>query len=239
MPLSTGLLAYYYPPEKQAGLMGLSAAMNQMGGVVATLLAGLLAGIQWNYAFLVYLLGLIAAVMVLLFLPNERLSGGSRPSLGLLKRFHPSVVGMFLVMVLFFIYPTRFAMSAQAGTDLSNNAITFIMVGLDMVAFLVGLVFGKVMENFRYGIKYMAPIGFMLGYYLLSMGSSLPLLLAGSVAIGIANGVGAILEYDCIFEGGAHSGIYRNAAAFRRALFRTVLISSYRYAAVSSAIRGN
>lgn len=76
MPLSTGLLAYYFPPEKQAGLMGLSAAMNQMGGVVATLLAGLLAGIQWNYAFLVYLLGLIAAVMVLLFLPNERLSGG-------------------------------------------------------------------------------------------------------------------------------------------------------------------
>ena len=36
MPLSTGLLAYYFPPEKQAGLMGLSAAMNQMGGVVAT-----------------------------------------------------------------------------------------------------------------------------------------------------------------------------------------------------------
>ena len=39
MPLSTGLLSYYYPPEQQAKLMGLSAAMNQMGGVVATLLA--------------------------------------------------------------------------------------------------------------------------------------------------------------------------------------------------------
>ncbi len=34
MPLSTGLLAYYFPPERQASLMGLSAAMNQMGGVV-------------------------------------------------------------------------------------------------------------------------------------------------------------------------------------------------------------
>ena len=56
MPLSTGLLAYYFPPERQASLMGLSAAMNQMGGVVATLLAGLLANIEWNYAFLVYLL---------------------------------------------------------------------------------------------------------------------------------------------------------------------------------------
>ena len=51
MPLSTGLLAFYFPPEEQARLMGLSAAMNQMGGVVATLLAGLLATIEWNYAF--------------------------------------------------------------------------------------------------------------------------------------------------------------------------------------------
>lgn len=190
MPLSTGLLAYYFPPERQASLMGLSAAMNQMGGVVATLLAGLLANIEWNYAFLVYLLGLVAVVLVLLYLPDERLKGGKGPSLGLLKRFHPSVVGMFLVMILFFIYPTRFALSAHAGTGLSNNAITFIMVGLDVVAFLVGLVFGKLMQGFRYGMKYVAPAGFIAGYLLLSLGSDLPLLLAGSAVIGIANGIG-------------------------------------------------
>jgi len=190
MPLSTGLLAYYFPPERQASLMGLSAAMNQMGGVVATLLAGLLANIEWNYAFLVYLLGLVAVVLVLLYLPDERLKGGSGPSLGLMKRFHPSVAGMFLVMILFFIYPTRFALSAHAGTGLSNNAITFIMVGLDVVAFLVGLVFGKLMQGFRYGMKYVAPAGFIAGYLLLSLGSDLPLLLAGSAVIGIANGIG-------------------------------------------------
>ena len=190
MPLSTGLLAYYFPPEKQAGLMGLSTAMNQMGGVVATLLAGLLANISWNYAFLVYLLGLCAVMMVVAFLPNERLSGGHGPSLKLLRRFHPSVVGMFLVMTLFFIYPTRFALSAHAGTDLSNNAITYIMVGLDVVAFLIGLVFGRLMQGFRYGMKYVAPVGFIAGYALLSAGSSLPWLLAGSAVIGIANGIG-------------------------------------------------
>ena len=190
MPLSTGLLAYYFPPERQAGLMGLAAAMNQMGGVVATLLAGLLANIAWNYAFLVYLLGLLAVVLVLRYLPNERLKGGSGPSLSLLKRFHPSVVGMFLVMILFFIYPTRFAISAHAGTDLSNNAITLIMVGLDVVAFLIGMVFGKLMQGFRHGMKYLPPVGFIVGYLLLSLGSSLSLLLAGSAFIGIANGIG-------------------------------------------------
>ena len=50
MPLSTGLLSYYFPPEEQGRLMGLSAAMNQMGGVVATLLAGVLATVSWRCA---------------------------------------------------------------------------------------------------------------------------------------------------------------------------------------------
>lgn len=188
MPLSTGLLAYYFPPEEQAGLMGLSAAMNQMGGVVATFLAGMLAGISWNYAFLVYLMGLIAIILVAAFLPNERLSGRGGVSLSLLKRFHPSVVGMFLVMILFFIYPTNFALTAS-GT-LSEMGVTLTMVGLDVVAFLVGLCFGFLMKRFAAQMKYIAPLGFAAGYLCLAVGDSLVWLLLGSAFIGIANGIG-------------------------------------------------
>ena len=169
-------------------LLGVSVGMIMP--LSTGLLAGLLANISWNYAFLVYLLGLIAVVLVVLFLPNERLKGGKGPSLSLLKRFHPSVVGMILVMILFFIYPTRFALSAHCGTTLSNNAITLIMVGLDVVAFLIGLAFGSMMNSFRHGMKYVAPAGFIAGFLLLSMGSGLPLLLGGSALIGFANGVG-------------------------------------------------
>lgn len=188
MPLSTGLLAHYYPPQEQASLMGLSAAMNQMGGVVATFLAGMLSGISWNCAFLVYLLGLIAVILVALFLPNERLSGGSGISLWLLKRFHPSVVGMFLVMILFFIYPTNFALSASG--VLSGTGVTLVMVGLDVVALLVGLSFGALMHGCSRVMKYLAPLGFMTGYLCLASGGSLTLLLGGSALIGIANGIG-------------------------------------------------
>lgn len=188
MPLSTGLLAYYFPPEEQASLMGLSAAMNQMGGVIATFLAGMLAGISWNYAFLVYLLGLVAIVMVAMFLPNERLQGRGGISLSLLKRFHPSVTGMLLVMILFFIYPTNFALTAS-GT-LSETGVTLTMVGLDVVAFLIGLCFGGLMKRFASSIKYAAPLGFVAGYTCLAACGGITCLLAGSVLIGIANGIG-------------------------------------------------
>ena len=162
MPLSTGLLAYYFPPSELARLMGLSAAMNQMGGVVATLLAGLLAVVEWNYAFLVYILGLIALVMVLAWLPNEQLSSHDKQGNAFeprhLLKFHPSVIGMLLLMMIFFIFPTNFAIITSEQTSFSNHVITIIMVGLDMVAFFVGLGFGRLMKAFRTVIKYFAPL---------------------------------------------------------------------------------
>ena len=135
-----------------------------------------------------YLLGLIAVILVAAFLPNERLSGRGGVSLSLLRRFHPSVVGMFLVMVLFFIYPTNFALTASE--TLSEMSVTLVMVGLDVVAFLVGLVFGALMKHFAAQMKYVAPLGFAAGYLCLAVGDGLVWLLAGSVLIGIANGIG-------------------------------------------------
>jgi len=232
MPLSTGLLAYYFPPEEQARLMGLSAAMNQMGGVVATLLAGLLATIEWNYAFLVYLMGLIAVMMVWLWLPDEQLGSANKRGipfqprqllkltssssvttrqfeqarlLSLLKTFHPSVVGMLQLMMIFFIFPTNFSIIARQQTALSTEAITMIMVGLDVVAFFVGLVFGQLMHTFRRPIKYFAPSFFLLGYaaYLVP---SIVMILVGSVFIGIANGVGVpYLNTIASIKGGRNS----------------------------------
>ncbi|MBQ8127258.1 MAG: MFS transporter [Prevotella sp.] len=209
MPLSTGLLAYYFPPEEQARLMGLSAAMNQMGGVVATLLAGLLATISWNDAFLVYLLGLTALVMVWLWLPDEQLGSANKRGVPFqprqLLKFHPSVVGMLLLMTIFFIFPTNFAIVASQQQGLSTGVITAVMVGLDVVAFFVGLGFGSLMNRFRRSVKYFAPLLFLLGYaaYLVP---TVAMAVVGSAMIGMANGVGVpYLNTIASIKGGKNS----------------------------------
>ena len=209
MPLSTGLLAFYFPPEEQASLMGLSAAMNQMGGVVATLLAGLLATVEWNYAFLVYLLGLIALLMVWLWLPDEQWGSANKRGVPFqprqLLKFHPSVIGMLLLMMIFFIFPTNFAVVASSRLGLSTGLITIIMVGLDVVAFFIGMVFGDVMNHFRQSVKYFAPVFFLIGYaaYLIP---SVPMLIVGSAFIGMANGVGVpYLNTIASIKGGKNS----------------------------------
>ncbi len=190
MPLSTGLLAFYFPPEEQGRLMGLSAAMNQMGGVVATLLAGVLAAVEWRYAFLVYLAGLVAAVLVVLLLPNERLAArGIRLKISTLTRFHPSVTAMLFIMLLFFVYPTNFALTARE-QGVGTLATTLVMVGLDVVAFVVGLAFGWLMRHLPRQMKYVAPLFFLSGYAVLAFMPGMGGMVLGSALIGLANGAG-------------------------------------------------
>ena len=210
MPLSTGLLAYYYPPEQQAHLMGLSAAMNQMGGVVATLLAGLLSAIGWRWAFLVYLLGLIAVIMVALYLPDDHLGSANKRGIPFqprqLLKFHPSVNGMLLLMMIFFIYPTNFAITAEEQAGLSLTTTTLIMVGLDLVAFFAGMAFGQLMNIFREPMKYIAPVFFLIGYLFFAVAHSIMPLLIGAVFTGIANGVGVpYLNTIASIKGGRNS----------------------------------
>lgn len=189
MPLSTGLLFFYFPPKEQAKLMGLAGAMSQMGGVIATMLAGLLANIAWNYAFLVYLLGLIALILVLAYLPNDRITASGNISIKSLSKFHPSVTGMLFVMVIFFIFPTNFAIISSQTTNLSSDEITIIMVGLDLVAVFMGLLFGKIMNVMPKIMKYFAPLLFMFGYICYAYGVSSAYLIVGSLLIGMANGI--------------------------------------------------
>ncbi len=191
MPLSTGLLAFYYPPEKQPELMGEAAAMNQLGGVVATLLAGLLATVSWKLSFLVYLFGLISFVLVILRLPNDKLvSDNVRKPLKILLTYRSPVVGMLFIMMIFFVFPSNYAIIAAKQGLFSEKEITFIMVAYDIVAFFVGLKFGTIMKVCRSYMKYIAPVLFFLSYLLFASSPSLIATLIALILGGIANGVG-------------------------------------------------
>ncbi len=71
MPLSTGLISYYFEPDEQGTLLGYSSSMMSVGATVATTAAGYLVHISWRYSFFVYGFAIISFVLVLIFLPNE------------------------------------------------------------------------------------------------------------------------------------------------------------------------
>lgn len=195
MPLSTGLLTYYFPPERREGLMGLSSAANQLGGVVATVLAGVLANISWRLSFAVYLMGLISIVLCLVFMPNDRIRGGARSSeparLGdVWCRNWTHVVCIFLLMTIFFIYPANFAIVTAAEGAVPMSLCAVIMAGCDLIAFGGGLAFVWVKRISGSFAGLVAPALFLLGYCLLAFVGGWVGTIAGSALIGFSNGVG-------------------------------------------------
>lgn len=191
MPLSTGLLTFYYDSDRTEKLMGYSSAMNQIGGAIATLLSGLLAGISWRASFLVYGLGLISIVLCLIFLPNDRIDAEeSSLSFKTFKENLSSIVSMFLLMVTFFIYPANFAITIAAEEIIPQNFIAVIMAGMDAVAFCGGLLFVHIKRIMRTKIRFMAPVLFIAGYLMLTFIGGWTGALLGPLCIGFANGEG-------------------------------------------------
>lgn len=192
MPMSTGLLAFYYTRDKQDRLMGYSSAMNQMGGVAATLIAGMLARISWRLSFLVYLMGLISIVLCILFLPDEKLVSEEthEKKKGVFREYYTFVIAMFLLMFTFFVYPTDFAIETAGEGTVSAGLIAVIMAGADLVAFAGGLLFVHIRKCLGELTKYAAPLLFLAGYVLLAFFEGWTGILAGSACIGFANGIG-------------------------------------------------
>ena len=191
MPMSTGLLTFYYTRDKQDRLMGYSSAMNQLGGAVATLFSGMLSGISWRASFLVYLLGLISIVLCLAFLPNERIGSreGGRTK-GVFGEYYPFIVAMFFLMLTFFVFPAEFAIETAKEGIIGHGYVTIIMAGMDIVAFLGGLSFVHVNAWLGEKTKFVAPLMFFIGYLLLELVGGWAGALGGSLFIGFANGLG-------------------------------------------------
>jgi MFS family permease len=215
MPLSTGLISFYFTKDKQDALMGMSSAMNMMGGVVATLIAGALAQLSWRAAFLVYLMGLISVILALLWMPNERIFDPkeAKKEEGVFKKYNVFIIAMFLLMVSFFIYPANFAMETARSGIIPQQLIAVIMALMDIFGFFGGMAFAGIKRRMRKQTRFVAPALFLIGYVLLALpsmtgftsdaasaasASAAPaamilaraVTLAGSFLVGFANGAG-------------------------------------------------
>lgn len=63
IPLSTGFIAEFFVGKYRTAQLGISSAITNFSLVVATLVAGWLAGIDWHLPFVVYLLPVFALIM--------------------------------------------------------------------------------------------------------------------------------------------------------------------------------
>lgn len=190
MPLSTGLLAYYFDRNEQQKLLGYSAAMNNLGGVIATMASGFLTAISWRYSFAVYLIGAIVAVLVLVYLPKDRLSGNnSKVTKEDIKTISPYMICIFLLMLAYMSMPTNFAMVARGQNIVSDQSLGILMSVNSIVALFFGFILTSTLKLFKQASKYVAFFMLLSGLGCLSIMHSLPIAILGMSLIGIGMGM--------------------------------------------------
>lgn len=192
MPMSTGLISYYFTRDKQDMLMGYSSAMNMLGGVMATLIAGILALVSWRLSFLVYLMGIFCIIVVVLWMPDEKIveENTKAKEKGVFIRYFPYIAAMFILMVVFYNYPANFALEVANSNAFASELVPIIMALMDACGFIGGLLYPKLKSHMGKSSKYIAPVLFLLGYISLQFVGGFVGSVLGSFVIGAANGIG-------------------------------------------------
>ncbi|QMV13889.1 MFS transporter [Vibrio spartinae] len=190
MPLSTGLIAFYFDKKEQSKLMGYSSAMNNLGGIIATVLSGYLVALNWRYSFFIYLVGIVVLILVIIFLPKTEIRKSSTTiDIDEIKKISPYVICMFITMIIFYTVPSNFAIVMSNEQLVPTSFIGLLMAVQTIVSFVVGMTLSILLKRFHRYSKFLGSGVLTIGLYCLSMTSNILLVISGLAAIGIGLGI--------------------------------------------------
>ncbi len=212
---TSSLIVSYYDGITRARVLGYQAAAMGLGVVILEVAGGLLAGISWRAAFLIYLLGVVIFAGILVTMkepvrPNvgkRREASGesgaaSDESVGALYETFPATpllmayITLFMGNLLFFLMPTKFpyliAHMDAARIMGENTALTAgIFLGISGCASaLLGIFYGRIAWRFhRYTILTISLLGFGTGLCCLGFATSLVTVAFAVIMIGVGEGL--------------------------------------------------
>lgn len=201
MPMSVGLLSYFFAKEEQHKLNGYIVILTSVISIVSMVLVGWLAAISWRLVFFVYLFGLPCIWLTIRYIPATVLkSAQNRVSLGLIKKIWPYAVGIFVMMILYFSMLNNFSMIATQEGSIAPAYIGAVMSVQTVASLLTGVYMDRLKRLFGAGVKYAIWIFALGGLTLLCFPSNVLVMSVGlaSFGIGLAMGVGMFNSQACV-----------------------------------------
>ena len=196
MPLSTGFLTMLFDKKEQSKLMGYSSAMNNLGGIIATSLSGVLVAINWRFSFYIYFMGLIVLILIIKNLPNVNFHESPKEPKNHrslekeeIKAILPYAFSAFLVMLVFYALPANFSMIVSK-TGLFPIAFVGVVLSVqNIIAFLAGMGLSGILKRMGKSTPHVSSMILAVGFLLESMSSSVIATFGGLIFIGFGLGV--------------------------------------------------
>lgn len=199
------LVSGCFEGEERNRVMGMATGMLQIGRVVATLVGGVLADLQWYYVYILFLLVLVPMVAGCLFLPKQmpyaaaQQQSGQKGWYNLPQMVRLSAVG-FAFAALYYVVNTHASLYIE-GYQLGSASDTGVITAVgSVIAGIISTLFAwiqKYTRNFTMAVA----LGVMGAFYLVgSVWVSMP----GVTLCVLGASLGMGLFSPCLMLGFAH-----------------------------------
>ena len=173
-PLSTDLIKEAYPPAQHGSVMGVQAAIAGVGGMLFSFLGSRLSVINWNYAYIAYLLIVPALLCVAILPANVPKKGEKKPVLGTISHLM-----LFYVLSGFFLGTFTYAFQTNVSLFIIQKSLGNVGTAGSLVtmfsasSILGGLLTGRCIKVCRSFTQALCMGVYAIGLLLLQKSSSL------------------------------------------------------------------
>lgn len=141
IPLTRGIIADFFTGDERVKMMGYSSAFNNLGGIIATVLAGVLTVYGWRYPFLVYILAVVVLLLVLFYLPEQDIPPKATHKIHINKEVWKLGITHYMMIITFYAVPSGLGYFVSSN-DLGSGFATGLLISIvTLCSFFLGLVF--------------------------------------------------------------------------------------------------
>ena len=191
VPLASSLISDFYTGKECAKMVGYSSFTSYFGAAFAPILASWIGNGKWQNTFYIYITALFVLLFTMVCIPNKQKQRGhsetgSRTKLNFMI-FLLAFTGC-LLYVIFYLIPTdiSFLIAKIPATNPSHAAM---LLAIEIIAAAsAGVIFSHLTRNLD---KRAFPLGFglmALGFYIVYITTSFPILILGMIIIGLGIG---------------------------------------------------
>lgn len=190
MPLSIGLVFLLLEKNEHSKFMGLQGFFNNLGGMFAMSVSGILGSFDYRFGFLVYLVALIVGILIVFALPNIFFKSQERDfSFQVVKKIALLLLCGFLAMAIFFILPSDFALVASTKHFINERYIGILLAITSFGGMLSGLLFGKLLVFLKNFLPILGGFLYIIAFLILYDFANVYAVVSGIFVIGFTLGI--------------------------------------------------
>lgn len=200
IPFSTGLIVDYFTGDRRVAQLGYSSAINNLTLVVATVVTGYLANVNWHLPFLVYTLPGISLVLSF-FLKRQR--SGPEPAQSIQLRHKTIDKGKLIELMLFYFFNTyavlvvTFYAAFLVDDYRIESSFSGVVISMFFLAIMLpGLFIDRIIRRLRENVNLVSLSSIFVGLLCVGIFRDKAMLIVGAMLAGLGYGVMQPVIYD-------------------------------------------